>query len=164
MRIGSRKSKPRVFLAVPMAGLRTNSAYLKNRAFAMIVLSRLERSGAFGEIYCAIRQASSALQFAEPAEALRADYRALARCDVFLMLFPRPLVSGVLVETGIAIGLKKKICIACRNADDLPFILRGESKTRSKSLRITILQWKAANPEPSTVSNMILKYCTQELI
>jgi hypothetical protein len=69
----------------------------------------------------------------------------------------------VLVEAGIAIALKKKICIACRTLDDLPFLLRGAQGHHSELAPIAIVQWEKTNPEPALVADMLLDYCSQKL-
>jgi hypothetical protein len=152
------KPKRNAFVAAPMASLGTDAAYVENHSFVLGFLHHLEMAEFFGAIYYAGRQIHSPSQFQRHSDALLTDYRALLDSDVFIMLYPAPVLSSVLVEAGIALGLKKEIYLVCRRSMDLPFILREAPSTASELPKITIIEWVQATPDPSVVAEQMLKH------
>jgi len=157
------KLQARAFFAFPMADVSSNADYRDNRSFALDVLKEIETAAVFKDVYCAARELDSTARFSASADALLTDYRALLRADVFLMLYPRAALSSVLIEAGIAIALKKEICIVCRSIDDLPFLLRATGKHHAELPSIQIVEWLEAAPDPSLVANKLLDYCSRKL-
>jgi hypothetical protein len=153
--------KPRAFIAAPMSSLESETFYDKQRTFVLKFLELLESAGLFSDIYFAGREIDSPPEFTAHADALLKDYRALLDADIFILLYPAPILSSVLVETGIAIGLKKKSYLLCHKTEELPFILRKMPDRVPDFPMITIIDWKEDYPEPSRLVDQLIRHCTE---
>lgn len=141
----------RLFIAAPMSAFESQAIYEIHRKRVLAVCDLLEALPDGASAYFAGRDVASTASFNEPTEALRADFTALRDCDIFVLYYPGPVRSSVLVEAGIAIGLRKHCFLACRQVSDLPYLLSNASSVgESVGLpRIDIWEWDSEFVDPS---------------
>ena len=110
-----------VFVSVPMSSL-PEDVYGNVMRAAVGCVDTLEAIGM--SVYCAASRRPQELVL--PVDALEDDLDALRACDVFVLIYPMPLPSSVLVEAGVALALEKQ-CIFLYKAE-LPFLLMGSDR------------------------------------
>lgn len=121
-----------VFLAAPISTLQPGDQYSSGRRDALAVKGSLLRSLPGGAVYYAGEGISDQGGFDSPDEALQKDMEALSASRAFVMLYPDPHVSSVLIEAGIALALNLPIAIITKDRSTLPFLLRAADRnTRS---------------------------------
>lgn len=113
----------RIFIAAPMSVFASEAEYVLHRDIVNRVCEDLERSGDVS-VYFAGRKIAGTSGFDDPQHAFRADFEALAACDLFVLYYPVPVRSSVLVETGMAIGRRKPCLLVPARRDDLVFLLK----------------------------------------
>jgi hypothetical protein len=113
----------RIFLAAPMSAFSSDDEYRLHREIVGKVCDHLERSGQ-ASVYFAGRAIAGASDFDDPKAAFLADFQALVECDLFVLYYPAPIRSSVLVEVGMAIGRGKPSLLVPARRDDLVFLLK----------------------------------------
>ncbi len=114
----------RVFIAAPMSAFGDDSEYQASREAILGLRKRLVDDLGLDDAYYAGASVASTAAFDGPDNALESDLRALLAADLFVLLYPRKVLSSVLIETGYALALRKPTLIMVRNRADLPFLLR----------------------------------------
>ncbi len=110
-----------VFLSFPMAG---SGNYNDSRRLGERVVQALQKHCDVREVFWAGATIEDDGHFEEPSVGLGRNmpyFRSAAR---FVMLYPEKLSSGVLVEAGLALGLKMPAVYLVRDREDLPWILQ----------------------------------------
>ena len=119
----------RIFVAVPMSVFASDAEYALHRDIVNQLCIGLEEAGNVS-VYFAGRAIDGASGFDDPKHAFLADFDALVRCDLFVLYYPAPVRSSVLVELGIAIGRRKPCLLAPARREDLVFLLQqAENKS-----------------------------------
>jgi len=113
----------RIFLAAPMSAFSSDEEYRLHREIVGRVCDYLERDGET-KVYFAGRAIAGATDFDDPKAAFLADFHALIDCDLFVLYYPAPIRSSVLVEVGMAIGRGKPCLLVPARRDDLVFLLK----------------------------------------
>lgn len=57
------------------------------------------------------------------------NYKEMKQVDSFLIIYPKPMPTSVLIEIGYAIALSKKIVIFTKDQSNLPFMLKEADST-----------------------------------
>jgi hypothetical protein len=146
----------RIFLAAPMSAFASDEEYRLHREIVGRVCEHLERDGGVS-VYFAGRHISESAGFDDPAAAFRADFDALITCDLFVLYYPGPIRSSVLVEVGMAIGRGKPCLIVPARRDDLVFLLKqAENETGMGEIPpIVIREFGAAAPTFEALADFI---------
>jgi hypothetical protein len=111
-----------VFIAAPMSAL-DPSEYAGKRAEVLSVIDRLTNEHGFGNVYFAGAAISRPEAFTGEAESLRRDVTALRGARLFVLLYPRKMVTSALVEVGYALALHLPCLLLVRDKSDLPYLL-----------------------------------------
>lgn len=113
----------RIFLAAPMSAFASDAEYKIHREVVGRVCDHLEKNGDVS-VYFAGRAIAGASDFDDPHAAFLTDFHALIDCDLFVLYYPGPIRSSVLVEVGMAIGRRKPCLLVPAKRDDLVFLLK----------------------------------------
>jgi nucleoside 2-deoxyribosyltransferase len=138
-------SGARIFLAAPMSGFESDEAYRHHRSIVNEACAAFERSGSVDWVYFAGRTIQSVSGFTSADEAFLADYTHLASCDLFVLYYPFRVLSSVLVEVGVAIGLGKPCLLVCRDRGDLVYLLRNAASVSGQYGIPAIRIWEWGN-------------------
>jgi hypothetical protein len=149
----------RIFIAAPMSGFSSEEDYIFHREKVLAICENLEANRAISSVYFAGRRLSHASTFDDPKEAMRLDFMALKGCSLFVLYYPSPIRSSVLVEAGIAIGFQKSCFFACRQLSDLPYLLRNtaESDRVTGIPRIDVWEWNSQQVDPDKFAKTVLE-------
>jgi hypothetical protein len=122
-----------------MSALKSEDEYGASRRGIVALLAAINRRYGPRRVYCPAVEVATMAQFASETTAMQQDLRALAESRLFLMVYPGKLVSSVLVEAGIAIGLGIPCLFIVRDVSDLPYMLRqaGDAKLVSSAQIVT---------------------------
>jgi len=119
-----------LFVAAPMTGLTRRDDYAEVRCQTLWLIGHLKSSlPEVRSVYYAGEGVRDEAHLALPDDAMSLDLAALKAARVFLLHYPRAVVSGALVELGYAMALRKPVVIVAREIKDLPFFLRGGGKS-----------------------------------
>jgi hypothetical protein len=148
----------RIFLAAPMSAFASDAEYQLHRDIVGRVCDHLENTQAVS-IYFAGRQIAGAAGFDDPKAAFHADFRALAACDLFVLYYPAPIRSSVLVEAGMAIGRGKPCLLVPARREDLVFLLQqAENKSGDGEIPpILIREFGARGPSFEGLADYIVE-------
>jgi hypothetical protein len=123
----SRKKPPAfthdVFLSSPMAAYANDDEYKRDREAVFRIIEAMRTACGYNVSYAG-HDIHSLSDFDAPDISIAADLDALDNSRLFIMLYPRKLVSSVLVEAGIAMARGKPSVYFIRHRDDLPYLLR----------------------------------------
>lgn len=112
------------FVAAPMAA--AGSRYERWRVDILKVVARV-RAVSTTPVFCALEELRSKDRFEDEAIALTGNLRRLGRSKRLLAIYPGKIVSSVLVEIGIALGLYIPTLVLVRDRSNLPWMLQGHS-------------------------------------
>jgi hypothetical protein len=154
------KDRIRVFVAAPMSGYGSDELYKSLLKFVQQICSFLESQACVEAAYFAGRDIHSIAGFDSPEDAFKLDYVELRRCDLFLMYYPMPVRSSVLVEAGIALGLGKRSFYACATRKELPYLLVNAVQLSGTAgiPPIALLEWKNSKPDARTITQHALTH------
>lgn len=122
--VPSPKVKYDVFLSSPMAAFTNDEEYKDDRKDTLRIVETLQDKCKFDSVFYAGRHIDSIDSFDAEDISIQNDYEALSKSRYFVMLYPKKIVSSVLVEAGWALALRKPSIYFVRNRDDLPFLLK----------------------------------------
>lgn len=111
-----------LFIAAPMSALQPTD-YVGGREGVLAVIDELTRVHGFAGVYFAGAAISQATEFTAEDEALRRDITALRHSRLFVLLYPRKLVTSALVEVGFALALGLPCLLLVNDKADLPYLL-----------------------------------------
>jgi hypothetical protein len=111
-----------VFIAHPMYAADSDEKYKTIRSLALSVSELLEANG--HRCHVPGRSVESKEGLLDPGFAFKNSAQAIREAKYFLMLYPEPMVSTVLVEAGEAVALGKRAIYFVRSRSDLPYGLR----------------------------------------
>lgn len=120
----------KLFVAAPMSGFDTVEAYQAHRDETLELVEHLENLPETASVYYAGRDIPSSGEFSGPNKALMLDLGGLIDSDAMIMLYPTKVVSGALIEVGIAIGKKIPVLIVVKDRADLPYMFREVDEFR----------------------------------
>jgi nucleoside 2-deoxyribosyltransferase len=121
-----------VFLSAPMSAF-DQDAYENSRSQAIKVAEHLKSCHNLKNVFYAGGSIKSTSDFDESFDALEMDTKAIRESVLFIMIYPKKVVSSALVEAGYALALKKPCIFFVRDRDDLPYILKGAENSSLKS-------------------------------
>lgn len=113
-----------VFLSSPMAAFSDDEEYKHDRKGVLSIVDTLQDKCKFNAIFYAGRYIDSVDNFDAEDISIQTDYKALSESSYFVMLYPKKIVSSVLVEAGWALALRKPSIYFVHDRDDLPFLLK----------------------------------------
>lgn len=122
-----------VFLAAPMSAL-DPSEYGTRRDDALKLIDTLSKKYGVSPIYFAGTAITQASDFTGEPEALRSDLTALRRSRLFVLIYPRKMVTSALVEAGYALALRLPCLLFARDKTDLPYLLNQAEELGSSDL------------------------------
>ena len=121
----------RFFIACPMSSFATEALYSAFRERVLRFCGRLAASPLAEDVFFAGTHIGGFDAFDATVDAFKTDADAIWCCDHFVLLYPEKILSSALVEAGIAIGLRKRVSIVCRDRADLPYVLRSGDASES---------------------------------
>lgn len=133
--IATRRKIYDVFISAPMDAWGNNEAYKAHKTEVMNIRNALRDDCKFRRMFYAGVDLSSIDDFEVPEISAREDFDALAASKYCLLLYPKPLPTGALVEIGAAIALGIPCLLFTPSRTTLPFILR-EADSAFSSVRI----------------------------
>lgn len=136
-----------LFLSTPMSGLRDEQEYRSHRQFVLEVAEVLCKDLGVERIYFAGREVTSIQGFDAGDDALRSDLEALRESRVLCLVYPRRLVSSVLIEVGMALALGKPCLLFVRRREDLPYLLISAEKLAGRDGLPVVRIVEYQNPE-----------------
>lgn len=87
------------------------------------VLSEVERK--YGECFYGPRVWPTEADFIPHDEAFNVVLSGLEQSNLFVLYYPERVVSGALVELGVAIALNKPVLIYTKDIDNITYFMRG---------------------------------------
>ena len=110
-----------VFISAPMASVNQDE-YEKMRRWVLDVHDTFERYK-YTAFYAG-KHLMDRDEFEDPAEAVKADLKAVDESSNFVMIYPQRVATSGLVELGYALARNKRIWILIKNEDDLPYLMK----------------------------------------
>lgn len=133
----------RFFIAAPMSGL-DDTEYGSARDAIGELSDRLKARAFTRDVYFAGANISTSSNFTDNIAALHADIGALRKSDLFVMIYPRPIVTGALVEAGVALERKMPMVFLVGNEGDLPYFFRKGNETALSGMpRIRVARFES---------------------
>jgi pimeloyl-ACP methyl ester carboxylesterase len=111
-----------VFLAMAMAGLKTEEEYQIYRSQALDIMKWLRAYCGFRSCFYAGENLKSMKEFEAEDLSVSNDLKALRQSKYFLLLYPEKIVSSVLFEAGLAVALGKPSVYLI--GEGLPFLMK----------------------------------------
>jgi hypothetical protein len=112
-----------VFLSAPMDSL-VADAYTEQRGSALKIVEALRQVPGCGRVFYAGESRPAPADYEDEAIALRENLYVLRSVRFFVMIYPRPLASSIVLETGFALLLNIPGVICVQDRKELPFLLR----------------------------------------
>ncbi len=128
-----------VFVSSPMASV-PEGEYETMREATLAVINALKEHCGFSSFYYAGRNIETTDDFEANDLSLEIDLEALNDSKIFLMIYPEPLVSSVLVEAGWALQSKKPSFYCVKTKKNLPFLLENAEGAR-KDVNVRIVEY-----------------------
>jgi hypothetical protein len=150
----------RIFLAAPMSGYGSDKMYKSQLKLVLQICNLLEKNSCVESVYFAGRNIGSISDFTDPQDAFRMDYGELQRCDFFILYYPAPVRSSVLVEAGIALGLQKISFYTCQKRSVLPYLLVNAATSSGSPgfPSIGIWEWEHQQPDAEALVHHALAH------
>jgi len=126
----------KIFVAAPMSGFNSDHEYGDARQAIGELTEQLIVRKLAKEVYFAGTNVSGASNFTDNIAALHADVGALRKSDVFVMVYPRTVVTGALVEAGIALERNMPMVLLVGKEAELPYFLRKGNETALSGLPV----------------------------
>lgn len=111
-----------VFIATPMAALENEDDYQRVRREVIKVCEAFRKHCGF-TVYSAIEQCASMKAFNTAGVSIKKDLKAIRKSRYFVMLYPRKILSSILIEAGFALALRKHSLYFASERESLPFML-----------------------------------------
>lgn len=121
-------SGKRVFIAAPMSGFEDEAQFRQNRFSVLEMIEHMSNEYKPSDVYYAGKDIPNSTKFSGSSNALDRDIGELSHSDVFVLVYPRPVRSGVLVEAGYAIAAKMPTIIIVSSREHLPYMLKNADK------------------------------------
>ena len=112
-----------VFLAAPMAGTETEKEYTEFRHLCLELLAELRSHAGVKTAYFVGEKLETTSSFESFEVAAEVDFEAIRQSAVFVMVYPRRMVSSVLCEAGFALAEGIPSVYFVRSERDLPYLL-----------------------------------------
>lgn len=126
-------NKNTLYVSTPMASI-DKPEYTKQREF-LIALEKVLIQIGFKNIISPALAIDKQENFDGSTKANFDNYKEMKQVESFLVIYPKPLPTSVLVEIGYAIALSKNIVLFTKNLKELPFMLQ-EANATIPNLRI----------------------------
>lgn len=121
--------KKNVFISSPMASIEDPTEYQKFQKDMKQIQNALKISCKVKNVYYPGENIEGKERFEGKKKAINNNFHKLKECEYLLVVYPKALVTSVLVEIGYAIALSKKIIVFVKNKNDLPYILKEADKS-----------------------------------
>lgn len=115
-----------VFLAVPMAAYDNEKDYQTARAEVLKVCEAFREHCNY-QVYCAVEQCPTMKSFETADVSVKVDLKAIRQSHNFVMLYPRKILSSILLEAGFALAIRKYSLYFANDSKDLPYMLQAVS-------------------------------------
>jgi hypothetical protein len=112
-----------VFIAAPMAAYGSENEYQAARAEVLKVISAL-RDHCGLRVYCAVESCPTMKSFQIADVSVKKDFKAIRKAHNFVLIYPKKILSSVILEAGFALALRKFSVYFVTNRKDLPFMLQ----------------------------------------
>ena len=117
-----------LFLASPMAAYGSDGDYQQDRDCALAALKAFETMCGFRRMFYAGTALATQAEFEPENLSVSGNLKRLLASARFVLIYPHPLASSVLVEAGVALAWQMPSVYFVRRKDDLPFLLRSVSE------------------------------------
>ena len=115
----------KIFLATPIAGFESQAELHKYKEEIVQLVSRLKTKGT---VWAEVDKMFSAEDYDCPQYSLITDLKHITEADIFILHYPKKIVTSALMELGFAVALKKKIIIITPEKSILPYLALGLTK------------------------------------
>lgn len=114
-----------VFVSSPMASFLSDEEYVQERQKILEFIRDLKEYCGLKKVFYAGLELETQNDFqGDEVLAARTDFDAIEKSQYFILVYPEPLPSGVLVEAGYALALKKPSAYFVKQRKDLPYLLQ----------------------------------------
>lgn len=110
-----------VFIAAPISGFKSDTAYQRFRANALALIELINRKHS---VTSEIIDISNSEDYGTPEESVEKDFKNIEISDLFLLIHPERMQTSSLIELGYACALNKPIIIVSK-LSDLPYLSLG---------------------------------------
>ena len=115
-----------MFIASPIAGFTSEADYNKYKKLIKSVVGKIKKNNNnLNNIFCEITNINDISEYDSPASAVTKDLYHIDESEIFVLLYPKKVVSSALIELGYAISKRKKILIIASSKDILPYMVLG---------------------------------------
>lgn len=111
-----------IFISSPVTGV-DEAEHREIRALTLAVIDKLRESGRYDSIYYSAQGFAELGDVDPPSISVKRDLGALRQSKVFLLIYPKRLVTSAVVEAGYALALEIPSYYFFRAVEDLPFML-----------------------------------------
>jgi transcriptional regulator with XRE-family HTH domain len=122
-----------IFVSAPMVGAGDGYAKMRNGVVRLLNVLRVAAPGR--EVYCALEEIQSPDRFGDEALALAGNLSRLRRSTHLVALYPERVVTSVVAEVGMSLGLGLKTLVLVTDRSHLPWLLRAHT-TGSPDYRV----------------------------
>jgi hypothetical protein len=119
-----------VFVATPMAALESEDDYQGLRSEVLKVCNAFRDYCEF-TVYCAVEQCPTMKSFQTTGVSIMKDFKNIRNSSNFVMLYPKKILSSILVEAGFALAIRKYSLYFAAKRGDLPFMLQDAQRVFS---------------------------------
>lgn len=111
----------KVFLATPIAGFVNNEEYVNYKETLIRLIARL---GEEHSVYSELSKISDISDYDSPSDSIIMDLNEIIVSDVFILHYPKKMLTSAIFELGYALAHQKKIIIITSSRENLPFLLQ----------------------------------------
>lgn len=112
----------KMFIATPIAGFGNENQMVDYKKSLMDFFSTLEQ---YHDIYSEILRINGIDEYDSPELSVKLDFSAIDNSDVFILHYPKKIVTSALIELGYAIAKNKRVIIIVQNIELLPYLGQG---------------------------------------
>ncbi|MDJ0601132.1 MAG: hypothetical protein QNJ37_20105 [Crocosphaera sp.] len=116
-----------VFLSAPMDSWDDDNDLRLNREKIIKIKAALRKFCGLELTFYAGTDIENRAKFQAPSVALRQNFEKMGKSKKFIMIYPEPLASSILLEAGMALALRKDSVWFVHDRDQLPYLLREAS-------------------------------------
>jgi|SRR5690606_10627888 len=95
----------------------------KHDYFIDEIINEIERK--HGKVFCGLRLWSDENQYPPYDEAFQIVLESLQKSSLYVLYYPERVVSGALVELGMAVAMKKPVLIYTKSVENMTYFMRG---------------------------------------
>lgn len=113
----------KIFIAAPLSAYSSNE-YEEKRDEMLLIAEMLMVMPNVSSVFYAGMNLTEKTNFDNPEKAILEDFLEIKNCNVFILVYPKKIVTSALIEIGYALCMEnKEIGVFVNSLDDLPFLL-----------------------------------------